>query len=270
MWREIAAVLTPIVFPAIILAQVPGTPSMAGKIIQVYGTYLPSSEPMECGTVQSDPTATARVKTLFGKVSGWPNFRAMYPLADWVVDAGKCRVPTDAKDCYAMLEYAGVSFQPAGDVPGISDPVVLEPVINGVKLKYKNDLVMACDLALAVADMTQALSALDVKEVGVLSLYRPDSTYSFHSLGLGMDINYVRSSSWSTGVWVETAFEKNHKRKTCKYPTTTKRAGFLMDVACTLHEQRVFTTVITPNYNEAHHNHFHVDVRPGDNRFYLR
>jgi hypothetical protein len=44
----------------------------------------------------------------------------------------------------------------------------------------------------------------------------------------------------------------------------------LQAVACDLWESRLLNTVITPNYNEAHANHFHLDLRPGDNRYYLR
>lgn len=270
MWKEGAAILAAVAVPAIFLAKMSGAPNMNEKIIEVYGTYLPSPDPMECGEGEPDPSASARVSQFFEKVAGWPNYRAIYPMGKWEEDPGRCRLPVGGKECSALLEEKGVDFELLEDMPGITTPVRLGPVVNGVMLDSKVDLVMSCDLALAVMRMTEVLAKKDVDGLGIFSLYRPESTYSFHSLGLGIDINWVKSKTWSGGVWVKTNFEKNLKFRTCDYKTTTKRAGFLMDAVCTLWEEKIFNTVLTPNYNDAHHNHFHVDVRPGDNRFYLR
>jgi hypothetical protein len=32
----------------------------------------------------------------------------------------------------------------------------------------------------------------------------------------------------------------------------------------------LFNTVLTPNYNAGHRDHFHLDIRPDDQRFYFR
>jgi hypothetical protein len=271
MWKEGAAILAAVAVPAILLAKMSGAPNMNEKIIEIYGTYLPSPDPMDCGEGDMGPAATARVSQFFEKVAGWPNYRAIYPMGKWEEDTGSCKLPVGRKECMALLEEAGVDFEPVEEeTPGIDTPVRLGPVVNGVMLDSKVDLLMSCDLALAVVKMTKTLSKKNVDGLGIFSLYRPESTYSFHSLGLGIDINWVKSKSWAGGVWVKTNFEKSMKFRTCDYKTTTKRAGLLMDVVCTLWEEKIFNTVLTPNYNEAHHNHFHVDVRPGDNRFYLR
>jgi len=118
--------------------------------------------------------------------------------------------------------------------------------------------------------MTEIFSEMGIERVGVLSAYRPLSEYSFHSLGLAIDINYLDPNWQSTPVWVKTAFEKNEKEQTCNARPQTKRGKFLLDAVCALWKERIFNTVITPNYNEGHANHFHLDLRPGDNRFYLR
>ena len=37
----------------------------------------------------------------------------------------------------------------------------------------------------------------------------------------------------------------------------------LQDIAWDLHTRRIFNVVLTPDYNAAHYNHFHVDLTPG-------
>lgn len=269
MRREITALLMALIFPTILLAQVPGPHTMIEKIIMVHGTYLPSVNPMPCGCKDLDEEESARVSEFFEKVAGWPNFRSIYPMGKWEKDISGCHVPVGAEECRSRLENAGVDFKPVHDRPGITHPVLLGSEINGVRLKSKGDLVVSCDLALSIVRMTEILSEMDAREVGIFSAHRPESSYSFHSLGLALDINFFVSSKWKVGVWVKTNFEKSEKYKTCNYKTETKKGAFLMDVICALWEERVFNTIITPNYNEAHLNHFHVDVRPGDNRFYI-
>jgi hypothetical protein len=71
-------------------------------------------------------------------------------------------------------------------------------------------------------------------------------------------------------VWLKTDFEKTPELHTCDAKPELGMGRLLLGVACDLYQERVFNTVITPNYNEGHRNHFHLDVRPGDNRYYIR
>ena len=272
MWREATALLLALAFPALLLAKVPGPPDMFQKIINVYGSYLPDTKPMQCGDNVLTADEAAMVKTRFSEVAGWPNFRAIYPMGTWETNVSKCRLPLDEDQCHARLEKAGIPFEKVADQHGITNPVKLGPEINGVRLVSKAPLIVECDMALAMGRMTEILSKKDVEEIGIFSLHRPESLYSFHSKGVAVDINYFKAKKWDMGVWVKTWFEKDDKYKTCgaDYRISSKRGKFLNDIVCTLWEEKVFTTVLTPNYNAAHNNHFHFDVRPGDNRFYLR
>ncbi|MCZ7684525.1 MAG: extensin family protein [Sandaracinaceae bacterium] len=58
--------------------------------------------------------------------------------------------------------------------------------------------------------------------------------------------------------------------RTCEAPDDDWRAAALMRIACGLAESRQFSSVLTPNYNEGHRNHFHVDIRPDDPRIFVR
>jgi hypothetical protein len=264
-WKAILFLLP----PCVIAAQQPGSSTWIDKVIEKHGTYLDSTEPMPCGSGGIDDEARLRITALFEKVAAWPNFRAGHTMGTWAQDVASCRVPMSGEQCTKALEEAGVDFTPLGQAEGIETPVRLGTEINGVKLVYKEPSAMDCNLALAVIRMTEVLSALDVARVGIMSLHRPDSKFSFHSLGLAMDMNWFASTAWSGRAWVKTAFEKRKKHKTCGYSPASKKGKLLMDIVCGLWEEKVFNSILTPNYNAGHSNHFHVDLRPGDNRFYL-
>jgi hypothetical protein len=44
----------------------------------------------------------------------------------------------------------------------------------------------------------------------------------------------------------------------------------LRRIACDLYRSGKFQSVLTPNYNEGHRDHFHIDIRPDDPRAFLR
>ena len=48
------------------------------------------------------------------------------------------------------------------------------------------------------------------------------------------------------------------------------KAGETTRRTCELVESRRFNSVLTPNYNDGHRNHFHIDIRPADDRVFVR
>jgi hypothetical protein len=44
----------------------------------------------------------------------------------------------------------------------------------------------------------------------------------------------------------------------------------MLEIACEIGASKRFSSVLTPNYNEGHRNHFHLDVRPNDPRVFVR
>ncbi len=51
--------------------------------------------------------------------------------------------------------------------------------------------------------------------------------------------------------------------QTCAAPTANAEDDWLHDVICAIKGDDVWNTVLTPNYNAAHRNHFHVDLTAG-------
>lgn len=271
MWREFLSFLMPLVFPAILIARVPMPQDMLHKIVRIYGTYLSSTEPMSCGDGSSvDGQVKKRIEKFFSRVVGWPNFRAMHPMGMLVVDVDNCHLPMAPQKCLSVLSQAGVSYKQGSSNGMMFNPVVIGGRVAGVEFVSKMPIIVECDFAVALLKMAQVLSAQGIEAIGFFSVYRPSSGYSFHSLGLAADINWFKHRKWKVGVWIKSNFEVNENERTCDYRTRTKRGKIIMDAICELWEKRIFNTIVTPNYNDAHSNHIHVDLRPGDNRFYLR
>ena len=67
------------------------------------------------------------------------------------------------------------------------------PATDGLLFNHMamKNVIVECDMALAMGRMTEILSKKDVEEIGIFSLHRPESLYSFHSKGVALDINYL-------------------------------------------------------------------------------
>ena len=59
---------------------------------------------------------------------------------------------------------------------------------------------------------------------------------------------------------------------TCAEPAakTSDKHKRLHAIACDLAESHRFSSVLTPNYNAGHRDHFHIDIRPDDPRLFVR
>ena len=66
-------------------------------------------------------------------------------------------------------------------------------------------------------------------------------------------------------------FEPTVGVATCEAPrASTKEAQTLRAIACDLAATHKLSSVLTPNYNVGHRDHFHLDMRPDDPRLFLR
>ncbi|HEY0708313.1 MAG TPA: extensin family protein [Polyangia bacterium] len=197
-----------------------------------------------------------------------------------VVDGGAA--PPGATACQRMLQERGVGFsvaaQPMASPPGrpdvvcmVDDPVSLRPSLRGVTYRpgrvtaAATPMFMSCPLALSVDRMSQILAERGVTDVVYLGIYgcrvvAGTTTLSEHGRGRAIDVgafklgngnNYVVLSDW----------EKNQPAP------VTMPGSFLRQVVTTLHEGRVFSIILTPDYNADHANHFHLDITPDASLF---
>ncbi|MBT9555679.1 MAG: extensin family protein [Myxococcales bacterium] len=186
----------------------------------------------------------------------------------------------DLSECQQALLDMGVPFEPASspnDHPEghpeltciIEDPIRIGPTIFGIDYRYDQitnapgKMFVACELALAIATMTAELAVDEVTDVLHLGTYNcrviaGTSKISQHGLATAIDIAGVGFGDGT--VWTVLG----HWEDGVANPVTA--AGkFLKGLVQWLYDEDVFNILLTPEYNAAHDNHFHLDLTPGGN-----
>ena len=184
--------------------------------------------------------------------------------------------PAATTACLRALDDAGVIWAPwnyatqydDGLACTINDPIRVSSPIKGVTYRYYNQqtagtMSMSCDLAMALVRLSTLLREHDITDllhIGTFNCRKiaGSSSLSQHSYGLAIDIyglvdaggqDYILERDWEHGTT----------------DPQSPRAQLLYDVAQAMHDQKIFNIVLTPNYNAAHDNHFHVDLTAGSN-----
>jgi hypothetical protein len=136
--------------------------------------------------------------------------------------------------------------------------------------------VFDCRLVLALADFSTILARHDIDEVRIFSSWRPpgkrwpkDKLAKRHPGGLAVDVQSFRIKG-ETPRWlvVEGAFGGKIGHATCgpdaPAPSPAGNdAKLLRAIVCQAADDRIFTSILTPNHDRAHHNHFHFDLTAG-------
>jgi len=186
-------------------------------------------------------------------------------------------IETQLDDCYTELMALGVNFEPTSladrspsNQPNlicrVEDPVVILSPLQDVELAYYDGRVTP--RVTASCEMAKALSAtlLDVKAFGVTRLLHI-GTYncrvisgtnrlSRHGSGDAIDIYGFDFEDGSRATLVD---DWEHDTETPQ----SMAAQFLYNAAYRWHDAKLWTVILTPNYNVGHDNHFHVDLTPG-------
>jgi len=205
------------------------------------------------------------------------------------------------EDCIARLADEGVATtSPGFDTPLVRTPVLLDGPVAGVEIRPRwprpepvNE-VMDCRLALALVRVAEIAARGGVERILYYSAYRPlgpppercpagaagagcrrekrryeraMSKPSQHRRALAIDIGWFERADGTT-IGVLDDYERRDGQPPCRTEAKTEEGRFLRDLACALHDEKVFNVVLTPNANEAHHNHFHFDITP-DARWYV-
>ncbi|MFW6197579.1 MAG: extensin family protein, partial [Myxococcota bacterium] len=230
------------------------------------------SRPRRFAAPPDDPAGKI-ARDMARRVSRFPNLRAEIPGATWRTEPAARWQVRGEQACLTDLSKRGVPFRkrPA-QTEAVPTPVELLGPVGGVWFRSMHDdrpLVMSCELATRLPDLARVLAHHGVRGVDVSSATRKRPRISFHSMGLALDVPRL----WTDGGWlsVERDFVATPNHPTCEAPPAgNPRAQKLARIACSLHRTNRFSTVLTPNYNEGHRDHFHLDARPEDPRLYIR
>ncbi|MBK8173108.1 MAG: extensin family protein [Sandaracinaceae bacterium] len=208
------------------------------------------------------------------RVATFENYRAQIPGSTWNIDEGSVWSFRRQRDCLSALREANIRFTPVDEVPTtpVATPVRIDRVVDGVVFHHmhpEQPVILACEMAARLPILLAVLHRHNIRRVDVLSSYRDHPRPSFHTLGLALDLaNFYKSDSVLS---VENEFVVTPAQETCAGPPPTDaHAAELLQIACELSESHAFSTVLTPNYNAGHRNHFHIDSRPDDPRLFLR
>jgi hypothetical protein len=181
-------------------------------------------------------------------------------------------VPSELSSCMADLAARGVPFSShiitdssPEDEPGLTchveEPIVFASGYLGTDLRYYYDTEPgtvngACSLGQALADTIENVSPSDVVEIIHLGTYvcrtiAGTSTLSRHAYGDAIDIYGFTFTSGDEYTLVD-----HWEHDTTSFDTT--EAQWLYDTAYEWHDLGLWNIILTPNYNSAHDNHFHV------------
>ena len=179
-----------------------------------------------------------------------------------------------AADCRAWLDLYRLDYTVGPEKQGVADPVTVKVPINGVSYRYTSNtaaretLFADCSLIKSLAKAAPILRRHDIKEVADIGIYNyrcidqtktpPNCTMSQHAYAKAIDIaGFEDSSGARYSVLTDWVIDT---QETCAAPTEPGKDEFLHKVICELKAADVWNIVLTPNYNDAHRNHFHVDL----------
>ena len=183
----------------------------------------------------------------------------------------------DKTACEAELVSRGIAFKSEASAKGVLAPVRLTGPLHGVtfhsplspeKRAVQPWDILDCRLVLALDDFSQILAKHDVVDVTHFSVYRPPIlkpnvvTAKQHGGALAIDAAIFTKKD-GTKLQVEKDFHGRIGAQTCGQgvPTPSNpEAAALRDIVCTAADQKLFNVVLTPDYNWAHRNHFHLEV----------
>ena len=160
--------------------------------------------------------------------------------------------------CLAELAARGVRFSRSDPVLGVATPVRLEGTILGVRFYSleKKPFVIDCRLALALSEIAEDLRVLGVTEARYSGAYvyrtSQPGRMSLHAYGLAIDLHEFKVSG--EGLLVKAAFERGRR--------CASELPLLNQIACRIRGRRLFHEQIGPDDNAAHHDHFHLGLRP--------
>jgi hypothetical protein len=198
--------------------------------------------------------------------------RLMLALAVLLVSA---TAYADPQQCFAELDARHVAWQHASR-PGIDLGVELKGPIGGVLLTSEDQpLVIDCSLAVSLDEAGRYLHALGIDKATFSSAYsrrnvRGTNHPSKHSYGLAIDVHTFSGADLGT-LRVDRDYEQGLGDEVdCVGEPLTQGGAVLKILQCQLVRSGLFHLVLSPDYDDAHHDHFHLEALPWRDRAALR
>jgi hypothetical protein len=174
--------------------------------------------------------------------------------------------------CLERLDALRVPYRPAKLRRGIETPVEVIGPLGGVTYTTwsRKPLVLDCSLVYSLALAGRYLMEAGLTKALYSSAYqrrnvRGTSKLSRHSFGLAIDVHELG------GLRVSDDYEQGlGDAVDCIGAPLTEGGSRLRTVLCRMERSGLFRIVLSPDYDEDHWNHFHVEALPWGERQDLR
>jgi hypothetical protein len=188
--------------------------------------------------------------------------------------------PAPLEGCADRLERAGISFVPAAlrlrkqkaparqgrtEVVACGAEQVVTYLGGPAKIKYNGAPTLTCRLALALARFEELAQAQALRHLGqrIIS-FRHLGTYSCRKM---VRFDFVSEHSYANAIDIaELVLDGGQRISVLQHfgnvgkPPETREAEFLRSLARRAFDERLFSTVLTPYWDNLHKDHFHVDL----------
>jgi len=229
----------------------------------------PPPEPSATATTDEEPDLVADDDTDDDEDPG-----GLPPAEDGLAVASRY-AGLDRAACEGELHRRKIVFTRVEEARGVVAPLRLDGPLSGVKFRSNLGAKAArvspydiydCRLVLSLDDFARVLAKHDVVEVVHLSVWRPVSSKTVlkgpgrrHTGALASDAAIFKLADGKT-LSVEKDFHGRIGAKPCP---ASESASELRKIACEANQARLFNVLLTPDYNWAHRNHFHLEVTAG-------
>jgi len=228
----------------------------------------------------SPPHPTRRVRPSSGRVFLVTAVTALGTLACGGAHASGAPPPPPPyapgagdRACLRALANAGVAFIEKDGVRGIETPIEIVGPIRGVRLlsRGKRPALMDCALARALVDAAPLFHQSGVTGLSFSAAYdyrtqRGSTKLSEHAHGLAIDVHAFETTSGRldvqrdyTRAGLASAGWGQRDGGACIGAPASAAGRTLRTLACGLQRHSSFRLILTPDDNQDHHNHFHIE-----------
>jgi hypothetical protein len=188
-------------------------------------------------------------------------------------------LPGVADGCIQRLVDLGVEFSlplstsmsnPDGypnEVCDVYEPVSVSGTLNGVRFRPSSftaapsEMYVQCGVALALWEMAELAKTRGITDFVHYGTYNcrfisGTTNLSEHAFANAIDIAGVKTSTGETYTLLDDWEDGDTSPE-------TPGGQLLYWLAQAMHAQKIWNIILTPEYNAAHDNHFHVDLTPG-------
>ena len=178
--------------------------------------------------------------------------------------------------CKDWLDHYGVAYTVGPANQGVADPVTVATPINGMPFRYLGNTAvrprffMDCTLARSLvraAPHWRSRGIVEVQDIGVYN-YRCIGTgtppncpsgMSQHAYAKAIDLaRFVHADGTTYTLETDWVIDPSTE-PTCTAATEAGKDDWLHRVICALKADAVWNIALTPNYNAAHRDHFHLE-----------